>query len=109
MKLLSLAVVALFVACGSSPRKLILGKWEAESAVKVTAEFNRDGAARLTMFGQTLRGNYTLNGEHELEWTVNGRTTKINVTVTATELELTGDSNLTIKYRRVNSAKRSTD
>ena len=101
MKLLSLAVVVLLVACGSNPQKLILGKWEAENAVKITIEFKKNGAAMLTMFGQTLRGNYRLNGDHELEWTMNGRTTKSKVTVTANELELTGDTNLTIKYKRI--------
>ena len=52
------ACMALFVsACGSSPQSLILGKWEVEStAIKMTAEFSRDGTANLTMFGQTLQG-----------------------------------------------------
>jgi hypothetical protein len=35
-----------------------------------------------------------------LEWTLNGRTTKGKVNVTATELELTDNENRTIKYRR---------
>ena len=52
------------------------------------------------MFGQTLNGTYKLNGENELEWTLNGRTTKARVHVTASELELTDDANQTIKYRR---------
>jgi len=101
MKSLSLAVMVFFVACGSSPQKLILGKWEAENAVKVTVEFSKDGTAKLTMFGQTLRGTYEFNGEHELEWTLNGRTTRNKVMVTANELEVTGDTNLTIKYKRM--------
>ncbi len=93
--------VALFVsACGSTPQSLILGRWEVESAIKVTAEFSRDGTAKLTMFGQTLQGTYKLNSENELEWTLNGKTTKAKVNVTATELELTDDANQTIKYRR---------
>ena len=103
--------MALFVcACGSGPQSLILGKWEAASAtsggvevdtaMKITAEFSRDGTAMITMFGQTLRGTYKLNGENELEWTLNGRTTKSKVNVTATELELTNDENQTIKYKR---------
>ena len=79
---------------------LILGKWEVESAIKMTAEFSRDGTAKLTMFGQTLQGTYKLNAENELEWTLNGKTTKSKVNVTATELELTDDANRTIKYKR---------
>jgi len=67
--------MALFVsACGSSPQSLILGKWEVESAIKMTAEFSRDGTAKITMFGQTLQGTYKLNAENELEWTLNGKT-----------------------------------
>ncbi len=67
------ACVALSLsACGSSPQSLILGKWEvagakvegadvagsaeAGRAIKMTAEFNRDGTAKITMFGQTLQG-----------------------------------------------------
>ena len=93
--------MALFIsACGSSPQSLILGKWEVDSAIKVTAEFNRDGTAKITMFGQTLQGTYKVNAENELEWTLNGRTTKSKVKVTATELEVTDDSNRTIKYKR---------
>ena len=95
------ACLALFVsACGSSPQSLILGKWEVESAIKMTAEFSRDGTAKITLFGQTLQGAYKLNAENELEWTLNGRTTKSKVNVTATELELTDDANRTIKYKR---------
>jgi len=96
------ASLALFVcACGSAPQSLILGKWEVENApMKMTAEFAKDGSARLTMFGQTLRGTYKLSAENELEWTLNGRTTKHKVNVTATELEVTNDANQTIKYRR---------
>ena len=95
------ACMALFVsACGSSPQSLILGKWEVDSAIRMTAEFNRDGTAKITMFGQTLQGTYKLNAENELEWTLNGKTTKSKVSVTATELELTDDANRTIKYKR---------
>ena len=42
-----------------------------------------------------------MNAENELEWTLNGRTTKSKVNVTATELELTDDANRTIKYKRI--------
>jgi hypothetical protein len=94
------ACVALLVsACGSGPQNLILGKWEVESGIKLTAEFARDGTAKITMFGQTVQGTYKLNPENELEWTLNGRTTKSKVNVTATELELTDDANQTIKYK----------
>ena len=96
-----LACLALFLsACGTSPQNLILGKWEVESAVKMTAEFNRDGTAKLTMFGQTVQGTYKLDGDNMLQWSLNGRTTKGKVNVTATELELTDDQNRTIKYRK---------
>jgi len=111
------ACMALFVsACGSHPQSLILGKWEVASAnvggadvngaaeaaraIKMRAEFNPDGTAKLSMLGQTLTGTYKVNGENELEWTVNGITTKNKVNVTATELELTDDANRTIKYKR---------
>jgi uncharacterized protein DUF4923 len=94
--------VALFVsACGSSTQSLILGRWEVEGApMKMTVEFARDGTAKLTMFGQTLQGKYNLNAENELEWSLNGKTTKAKVSVTSTELELTDDANRTIKYKR---------
>jgi uncharacterized protein (TIGR03066 family) len=92
-------MMAFLSACGSSPQNLILGKWEADSAMKVTAEFSGDGTAKLTMFGQTLQGTYKLSGD-ELEWTLNGKTTKSKVNVTATELELTDTANRTIKYKR---------
>jgi len=78
------ACVALFVsACGSSPQNLILGKWDvagaqvggvddksaaaAGKAIKMSAEFKRDGTAKITMMGQTLQGTYKINGENELE------------------------------------------
>jgi hypothetical protein len=107
---------ALFLsACSSGPQNLILGKWEAASAsvdgvdagsaqalntIKMTAEFAKDGTARITMFGRTMQGTYKLSPENELEWTVGGITTKSKVNVTATELEVTDDANRTIKYKR---------
>jgi len=108
---------ALFLsACGSRPQSLIVGKWEvagarvggadvqgaaeAGRAIKMTAEFSRDGTAKMTMFGQMLQGTYKLNGENELEWTMNGTTTKGKLKVTATELEVTDDANRTITYTR---------
>jgi hypothetical protein len=96
------ACVIMFVsACTPSPRSMILGKWEVEgAAIKMTAEFNRDGTAKLTMFGQTLQGRYKVNAENELEWTLNGRTTKSKLNVDASEMELTDDANRTIKYKR---------
>jgi len=116
---LSIALVAgvalLVSACGSSPDSLILGKWEVASAqaggvdvgageigkaIQMSAEFNRDGTAKVSMFGRTLQGTYKLDGGNELEWTMNGITTKSKVNVTATELELTDDANRTIKYKR---------
>jgi hypothetical protein len=97
-----IALVTLFIsACGSSPQSLILGKWEVENApLKMTAEFSRDGTARLTMFGRTVKGKYRLDDGNELEWTLNGISTKSKLNVTATELELTDDQNRTIKYKR---------
>jgi hypothetical protein len=102
LSILAVALATLFIsACGSSAQSLILGKWEVENApLKMTAEFGGDGTARITMFGQTVRGKYKLDGGNELEWTLNGITTKSKVTVTANELELTNDQNQTIKYKR---------
>ncbi len=117
LSIVLVACVALFVsACGSGPQSLILGKWEvsgaqvrgvddegaaaAGKAIKISAEFNRDGTAKMTMFGQTLQGTYKINGENELEWTMNGITTQGKLNVTATELEVTDDANRTIKYKR---------
>ena len=116
LSIVLVAGVALLVsACGSSPQSLILGKWEVASAqvggvevgtaevgraIKMTAEFSRDGTAKISMLGQTLQGTYKLDAGNELEWTMNGITTKTKVNVTATELELTDDANRTIKYKR---------
>jgi uncharacterized protein (TIGR03066 family) len=102
LAIVALACVALTVsACGgSSPRALIVGRWEAgQEGIKVTAEFAKDGTAKLTMFGQTLRGTYKLDGD-ELEWTLNGQATRSKVKVTATELELTSDGR-TVTYKRL--------
>jgi|HubBroStandDraft_4_1064222.scaffolds.fasta_scaffold228645_2 hypothetical protein len=117
LSIVLVACLALFVtACGSRPQSLILGKWEMAGAkvggadvtsatevgraIKMTAEFNRDGTAKLTMMGQTLQGTYKVNGGNELEWTMSGITTKSKLNVTATELEVTDDANRTIKYKR---------
>jgi len=125
LSIVLVACVALLVsACSSSPQSLILGnpqslilgKWEvagaqvggvdnesaaaAGRAIKMSAEFNRDGTAKITMMGQTLQGTYKINGENELEWTMSGITTKSKLNVTATELEVTDDANRTIKYKR---------
>jgi hypothetical protein len=125
LSIVLVACVALFVsACSSSPQSLILGnpqslilgKWEvagarvggvdnenaaaAGRAIKMSAEFNRDGTAKITMMGQTLQGTYKINGENELEWTMSGITTKSKLNVTATELEVTDNANRTIKYKR---------
>src|SRR5580693_1529806 len=97
------ASVALFLsACGATSHSLILGKWEVENApMKMTAEFSPDGTAKITMLGQTVQGKYKLNPGNELEWTMNGMSTKGKIKVTATELELTNDANQTIKYKRI--------
>jgi len=117
LSIVLVACVALLVtACSSSPQSLILGKWEvagarvgdvdnesaaaAGRAIKMSAEFNRDGTAKITMMGQTLQGTYKINGENELEWTMSGITTKSKLNVTATELEVTDGANRTIKYNK---------
>jgi len=95
------ACLVLLSACGSSPQSLILGKWEVENApTKMTAEFKGDGTATISILGQTVHGTYRLNGEDELEWSMNGMTTKAKVKVTATELELIDTANRSIKYKR---------
>src|SRR5262245_45330149 len=96
------ACVALLVSgCGSGPQDLIVGKWEAgEAGTKLTAEFAKDGTAKLTILGKTLQGTYKVNGEDELEWTLNGKTTKAKFKVTATELEVSNDGQ-TVKYKKV--------
>jgi uncharacterized protein (TIGR03066 family) len=98
----ALACFALCVsACSSSPQDRIVGKWEAgQAGVKLTAEFAKDGKAMITIFGKTLQGTYKVNDGGELEWTVNGTTTKCKMKVTATELELTSEGK-TITYKKV--------
>src|SRR5262245_64333676 len=101
---LMVACVALFVsACNSSsPRDLIVGRWEAgEGPIKLTAEFTKGTTATLTMMGKTVQGTYKVNGDDELEWTVGGTTTRSKLKVTSTELELTTKEGKTIKYRKV--------
>ena len=107
----TVCLAVILTSCGTSPQNLILGKWEVAGAktgsaefaspIKMTAEFNRDGTAKITMMGQTLQGKYTLSADNELVWTLNGITTKSRVNVTATELEVTDDANRTIKYKRM--------
>ena len=120
---LAACVSLLLSACGTglqslvpaSPQSLILGKWEvagaqvegvddvsaaaAGKAIKMSAEFDRDGTAKMTMMGQTLQGTYKVEGD-ELEWTMSGITSKGKLNVTATELAVTDDANRTIKYKR---------
>jgi hypothetical protein len=117
LRIVLVVCLALFAsACGSSPQSLILGKWEvtgarvggvdddsaaaAGKAIKMSAEFNSDGTAKVTMMGHTLQGTYKVNGD-ELEWNMGGITTKSKLNVTATELEVTDDANRTIKYKRM--------
>jgi hypothetical protein len=97
-----LACVGLSVSgCGSGPQDRIVGKWEAgQAGLKLTAEFMKDGQAKLTIFGQSVQGTYKVNGGDELEWTLDGKTTKYKVKVTATELELTSEGK-TITYKKV--------
>ncbi len=91
----------ILTGCGSSPGDQLVGKWEAGGAGgKVTVEFARDGQARLGMFNKTLKGTYKVHSGDELEWTVNGKTTRCKMKLSATELQLTSEEN-TIVYRRV--------
>jgi hypothetical protein len=86
--------------CGSSPESLIIGKWQAgETGFKITAEFSKNGTAKLNMFGHTVHGTYKLDGD-ELEWTVGGKTTKSKAKVTTTEMELTSEGK-TITYKKI--------
>jgi hypothetical protein len=96
------ACALLFVsACGSGPKDLIVGKWEAgDGPVKLTAEFRKDSTGKLTIMGKTVQGNYRVVGDDVLEWTLGGTTTRSKLRVTASELELTKDGQ-TIKYRKV--------
>ena len=95
------ASLVLLSACAPNPQSLILGRWEVENApTKMAAEFKSDGTATITILGQTVHGTYKLNGEDELEWSMNGMNTKAKVKVTPTELELTDNANRTIKYKR---------
>ena len=48
----------------------------------------------------TVQGTYKLNRTDELEWSMNGMSTKAKVKVTATNLELTDNANRTINYKR---------
>jgi hypothetical protein len=93
--------IALFMpACGSSPKDLIVGKWEAgQQGTSLTAEFSNNAQATITMFGQKVQGTYKMHGDDELEWTLQGKTTRYKVKVTKTELELTSEGK-TIKYRK---------
>jgi hypothetical protein len=101
LRIVVAACLLLLVACGSSPQSLILGRWEVEGApTKMVAEFKSDGTATILILGHTVRGTYKLNGTDELEWSMNGMSTKAKVKVTATDLELTDNANRTIKYKR---------
>jgi hypothetical protein len=95
------ALLLLLSACRASPESLIVGRWEVQNApTKMIAQFNKDGTASMTMLGQTVHGTYKLNGDGELEWSMNGFNSKIKVKVTETELELTDGSKHTIRYKR---------
>jgi len=99
---LAVCVALMLGACGAAAQALIVGRWEVEgAAVKMTAQFDRDGTAAVTIFGQTSRSTYKLISDNELEWTMAGKTTRAKINVTATELELTDDENRTIKYKRL--------
>jgi len=86
---MALAAALLSMAgCGSSPQNLIVGRWEAgQAGIKVTTEFSRDGKVTVTMFGRPVHGTYKMNGNDELEQTLNGKTTKCKVRVSASDLD----------------------
>jgi hypothetical protein len=93
--------LVMLIACGSTPQSLIVGKWEVEnSPAKMTAEFNSDGTAAVTIMGRRMQGTYHFNGPDELEWSMNGMSTKARLKVSESELELTDSANRTIKYKR---------
>ena len=99
--IMAAACLVLPSACAPSPQNLILGKWEIQNVpTKMTAQFNSDGTASVTIFGQTMQGTYKMNSEDELEWSMNGMSTRAKVKLTASELELPDSSNRTIKYKR---------
>jgi uncharacterized protein (TIGR03066 family) len=84
-------------------KEKLVGTWERVKGTLppgATVEFTKGGKAKLTMFGQTLQGTYKVNGGDELEWTLNGKTTKSKVKVTTTEMEVTSEGK-TIKYKKV--------
>ena len=60
----------------------------------------KDGHALTRAVPRAGPATYKLDAGNELEWTVNGITTKSKVNVTATELEVTDNANRTIKYKR---------
>jgi|SRR5579884_3304248 len=97
-----LACAFLFLSgCGTGSQDLIVGKWEAgEQGRKLTAEFARDGTARISMMGKTFQGTYKVVGDDELEWTMGGTTTRCKMKVTSSELQLTSEGK-TITYKRV--------
>jgi hypothetical protein len=98
--LLSTCLLVSLVACDVSSHQRLVGKWQARTALKVTAEFDPKGVAQLTMFGQTVRGRYEWVGDNLLQCTLNGMTTRYRVEVSATQLELTDERNQTIVYER---------
>jgi hypothetical protein len=101
LRIVVAACLLLLVSCSNSPQSLILGRWEVENApTKMTAEFRSDGTATIGILGQTVQGTYRFNGTDELEWSMNGMSTKAKVKVTTTELELTDNANRTIQYKR---------
>lgn len=95
----SLAVM--LAGCGTAEQGLIVGKWELQSGpTRMDVEFHRDGTADLVMMGQTLHGTYKLNTNNEMDWTMNGLSTKQKVNVTTQKLEITDDRNQTVVYYR---------
>jgi hypothetical protein len=95
------SLALMLMGCGTPEQGLIVGKWELQSGpTRMAVEFHRDGVADLVMLGQTLHGTYKLNADNEMDWTMNGLSTKQKVNVTTQKLEITDDRNQTVVYYR---------
>ena len=101
LAVVAIVVLLLLAACGTPAQGLIIGKWEiADSPTHMLVEFHRDGTADLVMLGQTVHGTYKLGTDNEMQWTMNGISTRQKAKVTVDTLELTDANNQTVKYFR---------
>ena len=81
-------------AWNSSDRNLL------DNGTLYVAQFRDDGTASLTLFGQTVQGGYKVNENSELEWAMNGMSSRHKVAVSGDKLEITDAENRTIVYKR---------